>query len=102
MKMKLITDKNMEEFTKIKENEWFEYYPDIMDNLFIKDKKPLVGFKIDENYVAFINCNMNYIIGKVYKNCISIGSKSIEFESFRDLINALANRIDKITSICKL
>ena len=100
--MKLITDKNMKAFAKIKENEWFEYYTDRRDNVFIKDKKPLVGFKIDEKYVAFINCNMMFIAGKVYNNCISIGSHSIEFYSFYDLINVLATNLKNFEEKCKL
>lgn len=96
--MKKVARKNMEEFEKIKENEWFEYYTD-----FYPDEKPMLGVKIDNNYVAFINCNFKFIIGKVYKNCISIGSGYIyEFYTFHELMYALMHRIDQITKISNL
>lgn len=88
--MKQIVADNMEEFEKLKENEWFEYLGNYHE-------RGLVGIKLDENYVAFINCNMKFIIGKAYKNCITIGNRFIyEFDSFYDLIDALEHNIDAI------
>lgn len=86
--MKKIGRKKMEEFAKIKENEWFEYY---------NNEKPDLCIKINENYVAFINDNMRFIIGKVYKNCIFQGSIArLEYSKFSDLIYALDNKMDII------
>lgn len=96
--MKKVADGNMEEFAKIKEYEWFEYYSKYYPN-----EQPFLGIKINENYVAFINCNFKFIIGKVYKNCITIGSGYIyEFYSFYELMHALTHRIEKITKISNM
>ena len=88
--MKEIKDERMFEYFSLKENEWFEY-------------QGFKGIKIDDNYAAFINGNMQFVIGKVYLNCISIGSGTLfQFESFRELIDALANHIETISEISKL
>lgn len=96
--MKKVTDGNMEEFTKIKENEWFQYYSKVYPN-----EQPFLGVKVNKNYVVFINANYKFIIGKVYKNCISIGSGYIyEFFSFHEAMYALIHRIDEITKISNM
>lgn len=93
-----VADGKMEEFTKIKENEWFQYY-----TLLYRNEQPFLGFKINEKYVALINSNFKFIIGKVYKNCISIGSGYIyEFFTFHELMYALMHRIDEITKISNM
>lgn len=89
--MKKIGRKNMKEFSKIKENEWFEYYNDYPNDI------PYIGMKINEQFVAFINGNMRFVIGKVYKNIIFMGNTPrLEYTQFSDLINALSNNKDII------
>lgn len=89
--MKKIGRKNMEEFTVIKENEWFEYYNDY------PNCEAFMGVKIDDNFVAFINGNMRFVVGKVYKNSIFMGNiPRLEYAQFSDLIDALANKKDII------
>lgn len=89
--MKKIGRKNMEEFSKIKENEWFEYYNDYPNG------EPCLGVKINENFVAFINGNMRFFVGKVYKDSIFMGNiPRLEYTQFSELIEALSNKNDII------
>lgn len=84
---------------KIKDNEIEKYHHIKKDEQFLYDTgtAEFFGIKYNDCYAILINCSNEFIIAKVYKNCLSIGSGTIlEFSSYYDAVRAIHRSIHYI------
>ena len=89
---------------KIKDNEMDKYYNLEKGEQFLyaTATAEFFGIKYNDCYAILINCSNEFIIAKVYKNCLSIGSGTIlEYSSYYDAVWDIRHNADKIGNKAK-
>lgn len=77
-KLKILVEDTPEFFNKYVELEEDEHF--ILRGMF-----EFVGIKINDEYGALLNACNKFIVGKIYKNCLSLGSGHVkEFRTYNE------------------